>query len=177
VAPCAYPRFSAKGALRVAAREAPSARSAPRAAPVHAHAPSTYDGWIISYDYLGSLKNQGQTLTLSDDVLVPQEPKKTSGDQDVAFFNGFETNAGADGDILQPVLDFGAYGVPVGSSAGVAAVPSANGGNEASGSCSCRAVARTPNHALTPWALLLGLGGGLCMRRRRGFGHVATRSA
>jgi hypothetical protein len=88
----------------------PPSIAIPLLTPPRAHAASDYDGWIISYDYVGSLKNAGQTVSISSDVVVPLEPTKTSKDQDVAFFNSFETTAGTDGDILQPVLDFGSYG-------------------------------------------------------------------
>ena len=109
VSACAYPRFSAAGALRVA-RALPSAKETPLLAPPHAHAPSSYDGWILSWDYSGALKNAGQTVTVSTDVIIPPEPTKTGNDQDVAFFNSVETNLGTTDDILQPVITFGGFG-------------------------------------------------------------------
>jgi hypothetical protein len=71
--------------------------------PLSAHIPhaATYDGWIVSYGYVGKIASGS---SLSTQWVVPLPPL-TVGDQDIAFFNDIETTAGGE-DILQPVLDF-----------------------------------------------------------------------
>ncbi len=108
LAPCAYARFSAAGALLSTLPPLAGAPSTALELP-RAHAPDpVYDGWILDYRYSGSVKSSGKSITLSTDVIVPLAPLEV-GAQDVAFFNSIET-ATKGGDILQPVLDFGAYG-------------------------------------------------------------------
>jgi MYXO-CTERM domain-containing protein len=92
LAPCSYARFDLGGRLL-------SAGAAP---PVHAApAPAIYDGYIVYYEYDGSIA-VGSTLVT--DEIVPPAPTNVA-DQDIAFFNDILTSAGG-GDILQPVLDF-----------------------------------------------------------------------
>jgi MYXO-CTERM domain-containing protein len=58
----------------------------------------TYDGWLLSYSYPGSVSSGSN---LSTKWIVPTPPTEVST-QDIAFFNDLETNTA----IVQPVLDF-----------------------------------------------------------------------
>ena len=97
-APCNYPRFDLGGRSLSGGTAAPvHAAPAPAAVP----APVIYDGYIVYYQYDGSIA-AGSTLVT--DEIVPPAPTNVAN-QDIAFFNDILTTAGT-GDILQPVLDF-----------------------------------------------------------------------
>jgi hypothetical protein len=87
-APCAYPRYSARG-VPIAEVDSAAGR-APHAPPVEP-APATYDGYIVYYVYDGSLS---PGTALSTQWTVPLAPTETA-DQDIAFFNDILTTAGA----------------------------------------------------------------------------------
>jgi MYXO-CTERM domain-containing protein len=101
IAPCAYPRYSASGAPIPA--DAPrTGKAAERSAAArdvrHGPGGSVYDGWVVFYDYAGTVANGSG---LSTQWVVPLKPSHV-GAQDIAFFNDIETQDV----ILQPVLDF-----------------------------------------------------------------------
>jgi MYXO-CTERM domain-containing protein len=97
ITPCAYPRYGVHGSTLAEASPPLAVRSE---ATGHRPHPSsgTYDGWIVFFDYAGTL---GTGSSLSTQWIVPLLPKNM-GNQDIAFFNDFETKTL----ILQPVLDF-----------------------------------------------------------------------
>jgi hypothetical protein len=98
VSPCAYRRYS-RGGVRVAEAYAPaSSVVSPTTTPSRLHAHDTYDGWLVFFDYTGSIDTGS---SLGTQWIVPAPPTNV-GNQDIAFFNDFETNDY----ILQPVLDF-----------------------------------------------------------------------
>ena len=94
-APCAYARFDARGRATGAGSAAPPSHVPPQAAA------ALYDGYIVYYEYDGSI-TPGSTL-VTDEIVPP--PPTNVANQDIAFFNDILTTAGS-GDILQPVLDF-----------------------------------------------------------------------
>ncbi len=94
IAPCAYPRHALSGA-RI---EAPSPPRGTGRAPSSEPAIGTYDGYIVDYEYDGTVKTGSG---LSTKWFVPKAPTNV-GAQDIAFFNDIVTS----GVILQPVLDF-----------------------------------------------------------------------
>ena len=94
-APCAYARFDAHGRALGAGSSAPPVHAAPQPAA------AIYDGYIVYYEYDGSI-TPGSTL-VTEEIVPP--PPTTVANQDIAFFNDILTSAGS-GDILQPVLDF-----------------------------------------------------------------------
>jgi hypothetical protein len=97
VAPCAYPRYSRQG-TRVAEASGPPFAGSPRSRLPRHPAHDTYDGWLVFFDYEGTI-DTGSSLRTQ--WIVPAPPMNI-GDQDIAFFNDFET----EDYILQPVLDF-----------------------------------------------------------------------
>lgn len=88
--PCGYPRFDLHG--RAAGGNGPT-HLPPQAAP------AVYDGYIVYYQYYGSI-TAGSTLVTEE--IVPPAPTNVAN-QDIAFFNDILTSLD---DILQPVLDF-----------------------------------------------------------------------
>jgi MYXO-CTERM domain-containing protein len=90
IEPCPYPRYDFGGNTVIAG----GARR------VHAGGGGggTYDGWLLSYSYPGSVSSGSN---LSTKWIVPTPPTDVST-QDIAFFNDLETNTA----IVQPVLDF-----------------------------------------------------------------------
>ncbi len=95
-APCAYARFDGHGRAMGAGTSAPPVHAAPQPAA------AIYDGYIVYYEYDGSI-TPGSTL-VTDEIVPP--PPTDVANQDIAFFNDILTTAGGTGDILQPVLDF-----------------------------------------------------------------------
>jgi hypothetical protein len=94
IAACAYPRFSLRGEQVTHAPHTPHPGSA------------TYNGWLL-FGWAG-VHNQATVPTgslLTTTWEVPTPPTNV-GDQDLAFFNGFELDANGQDLIIQPVLDF-----------------------------------------------------------------------
>jgi hypothetical protein len=101
ILPCPYARYSRQGtAIEMESASAPrgsaSIHPGPSASTHHPH--DTYDGWLVFYDYYGSVDTGS---SISTEWAVPLPPSNV-GAQDIAFFNDFETYDY----ILQPVLDF-----------------------------------------------------------------------
>ena len=92
ISPCTYPRYDFGGNTISTGR------------PLHrphkgGGGGGTWDGWLLSYSYANASVSSGSNL--STEWIVPTPPTNV-GDQDIAFFNDFETSSS----ILQPVLDF-----------------------------------------------------------------------
>jgi MYXO-CTERM domain-containing protein len=98
---CAYPRFSVTGRAVPAGAPATERQARRRLQPDEAHAGGDdgYDGWVTWYDSTVITVAPGSTLVT--EWVVPLPPTNV-GQQDIAFFNDFETKD----IILQPVLDF-----------------------------------------------------------------------
>lgn len=101
LAPCPYPRYDFEG--RPIAGGGPLHRAHPGGSSSSGSGSggggsATYDGWLLSYSYPGSISSGSN---LSTQWVVP-EPPTNIADQDIAFFNDIETNTA----IVQPVLDF-----------------------------------------------------------------------
>jgi hypothetical protein len=99
ITPCAHPRYGLRGNTIADTSPAVAVRSAATPHRPHPRGQGTYDGWLLYYDYTGSI---GTGSSLSGQWIVPLLPKKV-GTQDIAFFNDFETATLT----LQAVLDLG----------------------------------------------------------------------
>ena len=97
IPPCAYTRYSLAG--RALPEGAPATERQARRSPHPPGGQPTYDGWVTWYDTNVITVVPGSTLVT--EWTVPLPPTNV-GDQDIAFFNDFETKD----IILQPVLDF-----------------------------------------------------------------------
>jgi hypothetical protein len=94
--PCAYPRFGLRGEQVASTPHTPHPGQ------------STYNGWLLFAQAGVDTSNTIPTGAILTTTWVVPDPPTNVGDQDLAFFNGFELaiTDPDNGFIIQPVLDF-----------------------------------------------------------------------